>query len=384
MKYEDGLQLIIDKVEGVSEKSWQDIVDDLGLKMNKNTLRNAVNVGPYSGYNVAMYYKAKTMENSTEAELEEIRVAKDELYKERVRLQDQKREYKAYLRLEARFEHLLGEMVRAIQETKEEPFMDDYIDLGEERLGCASLILSDWHIGMTIDDDLNVYNNKVANRRLQKLRDKIIKLVKLHGVYELNIELLGDLIQGYLHCGSRVENEEDVISQTIRCSEMIAEFINDLASYVPKINVYSCIGNHGRTNANLKDSLQVENFERMITWYLSTRLKNENVCIKDCQIDYIQYKNMNGIDIVSAHGNLDKPNQIVNNFIKMYKYTPQEFHLGHTHFYQENDEYDINVVVNGTLSGMDSFAKSIRKTSEPCQVFRVYDNDVCTYKLKLY
>lgn len=370
------LKDLINMCDGVTDDKWQDIVDRYDLGIHRDSLRKAFGTTEFSGYDVYKYVMENNSDDSIKKEIAE-------LEKMKIQYQDQKREYKNYLRADARFEHLKAEMIKAIKDTND-IFMNDYIDNGEERYACASLILSDWHIGLTINDELNVFSNQVAAERLQELRDKVIKYCKLHSVYQLNIELLGDLCQGYLHNSSRVFNEEDVISQTMRVSNMLAEFINDLSVYVPEIVVRSCIGNHGRCSANLKDSLQMENFERLITWHLQTKLQNPNVKVMDCDIDMIQYKNMNGDEIVCMHGNLDKPNQVVNNFVKMYRYIPQEIHLGHTHFYQENDEYDINVVVNGSFSGMDQFAKSIRKTSAPCQVLRIYGDDVNTYKLKLF
>ena len=365
---------ICDKVEGLNDMDWQEIIDKHDLNIARDTLRKAV-TGEFGSYKMAEFIT----ENITDKNFKQ---EKMELEKLKIQYQDQKREYKNYLRADARFDHLKQEIIKSIKETNE-IFMDDYIDIGEERFNCASLILSDWHVGLTIEDELNVFNNRVMAKRVQELRNKVIKYCKKNNVYQLNIELLGDLCQGYLHNSSRVFNEEDVISQTMRVSSILSEFINDLASYVPEINVYSCIGNHGRCSASLKDSLQAENFERLIPWYLQAKLQNPNVKIMSCKTDMIIYKNMNGNDIVAMHGNLDKPNQVVNNFIKMYKFIPSEIHLGHTHFYQENDEYDINVVVNGTLSGTDQFAKSIRKHSMPCQILRIYGEDVATYKLKL-
>lgn len=373
----------IDSIEyGTSDKDWDDIVREYDINISPVTLRKASQT-LFGGVRRAEYMVEKALKNVGSDILDEVREEKKEIEKLKIQYQDQKREYRNYLRLDARFEHLKQEMIRAIKETNE-IFMDDYIDIGEERYTCASLILSDWHIGLTINDELNVFNNKVANERVQELRDKVIKYCRKNNVYQLNVELLGDMCQGYLHNSSRVFNEEDVISQTMRVSNVLAELINDLAACIPEVDVYSCIGNHGRASANIKDSIQTENFERLITWHLQTKLQNPNVKVKDCEVDIITYTNMNGDRIVAAHGNLDKPNQVVNNFIKMYRYIPDEVHLGHTHYYQENDEYDINVVVNGTLSGMDQFAKSIRKTSQPCQVLRIYGDDVNTYKIKLY
>lgn len=341
----------------------------------------------YSPENIrkAFYILDKFLEdipNDTEGQEDNILTKKLELEKEKIKYQDQKREYRNFLRQEARFDHLRDEINRAIKNNNI-TFNNNYYKSRNEKCNSATLILSDWHLGMQFSDILNTFDVDIAKNRIQTLLSKVIYYCNFHNIYELNIELLGDLIQGYIHVTSRVFNEEDVIEQTILCGELLANFINELAKEVPVINVYSCVGNHGRTTSNLKESLQSENFEKLITWYLQSAITCKNVNIKDCDIDIITYTNLNNINIVAVHGNLDKVDKIVDNYIKMYKKIPDEFHMGHLHFYQENDEYDINVVVNGTLSGTDQFAKKIRKTSIPCQVFRVYGDDICTYKIKL-
>ena len=48
--YEDELQLLIDKVEGVDDRSWEEMVDELGLSIHPDSLRKSFNAGRYSGY----------------------------------------------------------------------------------------------------------------------------------------------------------------------------------------------------------------------------------------------------------------------------------------------------------------------------------------------
>ena len=47
--YEDELQLLIDKVEGADDKSWEEMVSELGLSVHPDSLRKSFNGGRYSG-----------------------------------------------------------------------------------------------------------------------------------------------------------------------------------------------------------------------------------------------------------------------------------------------------------------------------------------------
>ena len=381
----EDIQSIKDGTCKCESDKWQYLVDKYNLVWNKDSLRKSQDIiGGIFAYN---YMKEKySKENTALSEDEyfkELEMKKREIEKEKQKLQDQKREYRNLIRVDARFDHLVETIKEEISKLDKEPYLNSYIDDGSERYTCASLLLSDWHCGLEIYDTLNTFNFEILKERVSALRDRVITYCKKQNVYELNIELLGDMVNGYLHNSARCFNEEDVITQTIKVSELLAEMIDDFALYIPVINIYTTIGNHGRTSSNIKDSIQVENFERLITWHLQSTIKCENVRVHNCEVDYISYELMNGKFVVGSHGNLDKPNQIANNYIRMYKKIPDYIHLGHTHFYQENDDSDINVIVNGMLSGTDQFAKTIRKSNKPCQVLIVYgEQDDCVYKMK--
>lgn len=343
-----------------------------------------------------MYYCVKPMLDTLEEEqisniedndiLAEIEANRLELEKEKVRVQDQRREYKKYLRQDARFEHLesvIADEIKRLNNSK--PLLDNKLDINTSYRE-AVLILSDWHIGSTSNNYWNVYNLKVAKERISKLLDKTIQHCLTHKVSTIHIELLGDLTNGYLHVGNRIENEEDVVSQVMTVSEMLSEFLNELSNHVDNVKVYTSTGNHGRCSANLKESLDIENFERLIPWYLKARLNNSRIELVNNHIDdnLIRIEFLNEI-IYCVHGHLDKPNAMISNWSKMLKEFPTEAHLGHFHSYKEFDEYDMTTTVNGTLSGVDDFAKKIRKTSKPMQTLMIYSDEgrECTYKIKL-
>ena len=56
-------------------------------------------------------------------------------------------------------------------------------------------------------------------------------------------------------------------------------------------------------------------------------------------------------------------------------------HIGHFH----NPQLINNVVVNGSLSGVDEYAQDLRFNNTPCQIMRVYDSNgnFITYEINL-
>ncbi|MGL5689898.1 MAG: hypothetical protein ACRDD8_03665, partial [Bacteroidales bacterium] len=350
----------------------------LGLKMNKNTLRNAVNVGPYSGYNVAMYYKAKTMENSTEAELEEIRVAKDELYKERVRFQDQKREYNKALREEARFERLLEVLKENIIPDSAQGWKPiNSVFLGTNQ---ATLLLSDLHIGLEVDNNINSFNKDIAIKRLTQVVDKTICHCVNNNVEKINVVLAGDLISGLIQLSARIEQEEDVITQITLCSEILSKAIMELTNYFD-VEVFCTTGNHSRCVADKKANLNKENFERLIFEYL--RLKCPNVQVTDSKTsDYIIYE-VNGKKIVASHGDRDTMTNAKKHFVDLLGFIPSKILLGHIHHFNVKNDNDTTIIVNGSLISTDDYAMSLRCATKPSQTLIIHDEDDIIIELKL-
>ena len=384
-KYMEILKLIRDKKEGLRDLDWSDICTMYSLDLNKDSLRK-MNDGLWGGAFVYKFLEEMYAENEASPNkllLKEIEEKKKELSILKIQYQDQKREYNKYLRADARWQHLLDVMKDSIvQLPKIEQNEIKKVDGDTE----ASLILSDWHLGLECKNHWNTFNKEVALDRVSKLKRKVVNYCSLHNVKILHIEILGDMVNGFIHLGNRVEAEEDVISQVMFCSEVVSNLILDLSQCVEQVMVHSVNGNHGRVSPNKNESIETENFERLITWYMQSRLSNlSNVKIYENEFDdTISFYTIKDKNIFSVHGHLDSLGDVVNRFTRMFKVTVDEVHLGHFHTYYEKDDYGSTVVVNGTLSGVDTYAKNIRKTGEPMQVLRIYgDEDVCTYKIKL-
>lgn len=312
----------------------------------------------------------------------EIERQKDELYKFTQRSRDKQREIRNDLRKMARFENL--EQVLRTELAIHKPF--DYtkdvsyvaIDNVE-----ASVLISDIHFGIEIDNNVNKFNSTIAKQRIDTLIDRTIQYCELHKVQTLHVELLGDLISGYINISNRVEQEEDLISQIIGISSILSSALSKLVSKIPTVNLYCVFGNHSRVNPNKKENVNRENYERLIFTYIQMRVQGLNKFVTSDTEDYLYYTLRNGKRVVCTHGDKDNLSNIVTNYIALLGFVPNEIHLGHYHNFKIVDENDITVVVNGSIVGSDDYAVSIRKNTSPCQVLRVYGNDVSTYAIKL-
>ena len=84
MEYQDELNYLVKLVENSDTIDWQKAVNDLGIEINKDSLRKAFNTTKFSGYNVYRFMKDKQTENLSIDEIDQLNKAKDELYKERI------------------------------------------------------------------------------------------------------------------------------------------------------------------------------------------------------------------------------------------------------------------------------------------------------------
>ena len=307
-----------------------------------------------------------------------------ELEKMKIKYQDQKREYKALLRTDARFEHLKNMIFDEVSKNKYIPFEKQY--KGNTYNNHMVVSLSDWHLGLEEENYWNKVDTEIIKFRTFELQNKVIQLIHRHNIDTIHIEILGDIINGLIHVTTRISNEEDVISQVKIASEILSNFIYNISKEVNNIKVYSSTSNHGRCVANIKESLDTENFELLIPWYLKAKLSDiNNIEMINNSIDsgIIYYSFLNEV-IFASHGHQEKVATVMNDLSQMLKIFPTEIHLGHYHAYYERDEYDVSVLINGCMSGTDKYAKSIRKTNKPSQNIMIYNEEgrECTYKVK--
>lgn len=244
------------------------------------------------------------------------------------------------------------------------------------------LQLSDWHYGLDINSYYNKYNPQVAKDRLNNLLKQVIKIINEHKLRKLIVVNLGDLIAGRIHLPIRLNSRIDVITQTIEVSELLAEFIDTLSTYIP-IEYHSVIDNHSRLEPNKKDSLQVESLARITEWYLIERLKDNNgVEIKS---------NKYGLDITTfsvlrwrfagVHGDLDKLNSVVKNVTLMTRENYDVILTSHLHHLTVEEENKTLVVSNPSLMGTDDLAEKLRRNAYAAQNMIIVTEDNPVYML---
>lgn len=376
--YEDNLRILMDKVDGNLDADWGDIRDMIGADIHPDSLRKAFATTEYGGYSVAKYLMNKTAKEMTDDMLNILQDKKDEEYKERIRLQDARREYNKELRAEARYENLVEILQDKLSDMDVSDFVvkDTYYARNDNSTKYAVLMLSDWHYGAICDSQWNYYDTSVAKSRVQEIIDKTKHYIVALGITDLVVEINGDMIEGIINIGAKVASEESAVEQIINVSKLLSQSINSLVPYVRSIKVVTTLGNHGRLTPNKKEQFdERENFEMLIVEFLRLTLDKSVRIIPSNGLDFIKYTIGDKV-ICLSHGHHDKINSAIENMARVYKMVPDEIHLGHYHHMSDVNQSDIHIVVNGSLKGIDDFGlKATRNITKPSQNLIVYGED---------
>lgn len=320
-----------------------------------------------------------------------IQEQKDELYKIKRQVFDQRREYNKILASDARADHLTERLIEAANLAPLQDYSNIFTFKNSTSNEEAVLALSDWHYGQVSNNIWNEYNTEICKERVAKLFDKVANALQEHSIRTLHIVLLGDFVNGSIHVGSRVAAEENTCEQLMHVSELLANFINALSIYVNKINVYSTYGNHARTIQNKNDSIHADNMERVIPWWLKQRLSgNGKINVIDSEYYEFIYFNVCGYNICCTHGDLDKFKDIgvtINSlFSKKYGKTIDYTYSADKHHLEAFEQFGIESALVGSLCGTDEYANNKRLYSYPMQTLSIFTKDdgkLCTYNIKL-
>jgi hypothetical protein len=333
--------------------------------------------------------KTKITNITSDSIISELDIKKIEIEKEKMKLYDQRREFKKLIRQEARLENIkdfIKEVAEDIKLSKPLIELESISYKTSDKEGV--LLLSDFHSEMNIDNFLNKFNKEEFIRRFNRLVDKTIEHGITHKINTLHVANLNDLISGIIHITVRLATNEDVITQTMFISELLAEMLIKFSKYFNNVKFYSVLDNHSRVNANLKESKQKESFARFITWYLETRLSNiNNVEIVNNNIDEdICIFEVCGKVCGMVHGHKDSISNVVQNISLMTKTFLDYMFLSHYHHNIEDEIHSCEVIVNPSLIGVDEFSKDKRWSSKPAQKFMIFNKEEgreCSYNIRL-
>ena len=335
------------KKSGRSDKDWEQLRDEFDLEMSPETLRKA-------GVGVKLVADAGITEG----------------YVERQKLRDLTAQVNATYRKEARDELLREEIYAAIEKL---PPLPSVFRMNRTTIQTKELVLcvGDIHFGADIHvkglygESINEYDENVFMIRMADLLEQTINIIEKENIHQVNLFLIGDLIDGMLRQSQLVRLQYGIVDSTMRFANYMAFWINNLSKYAD-VKVACCSGNHSeiRPLGSKKGQFPEENMEKIIVWYLKARLKDNDHIQIDDRCDVYSMQEVLGYTFLLLHGDSEKTiPQLASETIRLYNKSIDFFICGHKH--REN-EFPVGSTPDGrstvirvsSVCGTDTYANS--------------------------
>ena len=370
---------------------WTDVRDILNELIDKNYCESAYRK-KYQAFQRILNANQPKFADSV-AQLETIEEEKRSLIKERNKLQAEKIEYNKWLRETARDELFEEKLIDAINNL--EP-----LDIPDKRGVCLSnreyiLTIADLHYGKELKisglfgETLNEYSPEICERRLWKLLDDVIALIKKEGIGCLRVYNLSDNIEGILRISQLMKLRYGVIDATIKVSELLSNWINELSKYT-KVKYSMCMdGNHDevRSLVGKKGTFIDDNINKIIFTFLRERLKNnKNVEIIEQNTNMI-FDQIFDFNILACHGDVNDLTKAIKDYSSIYGINIDYLFGGHKHHSKEEDVGINSEVINvPSIIGIDDYSMKLRRAANPAAKVFCFEEGVgkvveYTYKL---
>lgn len=377
------------KSEGSLNMTWEQLA-----KVFNNNLRESGTEWTESAYRKKYASMRKFGEEfgMGKAELNEDQMIelRRELEKEKVKLRDERNEYKRLIREEARKESYQEQFVRAIENAAKINCLDydDYKKHDNQYIDSSAMIipLYDLHAGIEIKNLWNVYNEDILKMRLNHYLDRIFEIKDRHSCLVAYV-CLSELLSGIIHPTLRIQNNQDLIDQFLIVTDYVCDFLAELSYRFENIYVYVAPGNHSRINAKKDQDLTHENMDNLLIPFLRAKMQNfGNISFYDNSVEQsMAVFPVYNINVCAIHGDKDTFENVADRINKFLRVRIDLIITGHKHTNQFKTDGDVKVVQSGCISGSDEYALNNRMRNRPEQAVCVITEEEgldCIYDIK--
>jgi len=224
------------------------------------------------------------------------------------------------------------------------------------------------------------------------LLENAISIIEKENLTNVTVLNLGDSVDGLLHMNQLKFQQLGVADQVMQYAEFMSEWLGVLSEYVT-IDYRSVLGNHSENRyLNSKRSeFAEENMERLIEWYIKTRLEsNDRVTVHEAKT--IIYFDFLGTKVLVAHGQ-DERNleSSIKDYMMIYNVPVHMFKTGHLHHTNNktigmNGLQNIEFIQSPSICGIDDYSMKLKKTSCAGSLVTVIEEGygkLCTYDIRL-
>lgn len=323
------------------------------------------------------------------AEVNELKELRRELEKEKVKIRDERNEYRKLIRDEARKESYKEQFIRSVEEAAGRnpvPYSQENHRPIIRGNSVVVVPLTDIHLGIQIHNYWNDYDEDVFRHMLDNYCDRVIEIAVRHGAEDA-VVLCSETMSGLIHESLRIQNNQDLIDQFLNVTDYICDFLYKLSFHFNNIDFYVAPGNHSRINPKKDQGLAKENMDCLLIPFIRAKMQNyQNIHTHENDVDSsIALFDVMGVKVAFVHGDKDVPGSAVKNISNMVGYKPDIIVMGHLHYNMYTTDNNTKIIQSGSFVGPDEYSVSRRLIGKPEQtVFIVNDNGLdCIYDIQL-
>ena len=318
-------------------------------------------------------------------EISKLTIKKLELQKERNRLSAEKNELNKWIREQARAENIQDKIVESVKLLKPLEAID-VKETNNNSKKSAIIHIADAHYGRQgkiyglKGEVLAEYNRDVFKERMATLMNHTVKIIQKEGLETITVLNLSDSLDGLIRMSQLQFLQMGVIDATMEFAEYMSQWLNLLSNYVT-IEYRSVLGNHteARMSGANRGELEGENLERIITWFIKERLKNnKNITVYDAED--VVYFNVFDTNILATHGTNEKNlESSVKDYAMMYQVPIHILATGHLHHLNNKvigmcGEQNIEYIQAPSIAGIDEYSMKLKKTSNAGSLITIIED----------
>ena len=380
--YEQVLEEIGNKMSGISDIDWKEIVDKYDIKCHYDSIRKASQT-IFGNYFVREYLKSKniTKDSFTLSDAREVLgeqyVVKQQIHNDRLKLNKLKRELVPCLNVAHELKQYMKDnnFTLTVPEYMYEPIVDN----SRYTMVCH---ITDWHIGYIINNcNGNYFNWEIANERVNTYISECKKYIQMYDIKNIYLISTGDMVE---HCYMRNEQEHSCeFLQSMQIAQVTRLIFRLIVALAKDCNVIfgGIAGNHDRMNGDKKKNYEGDNANVLITEHLKDLVEtNEDIKrVSFLDVDYtdtVIVVEISGLSCKFIHGDHYKNDK--NNFAKIVSAENKFYDLifsGHLHnFSLMSENHGRYIVSTGCLSGFNNYSKDFHCCSNASQTIAILDN----------
>lgn len=228
--------------------------------------------------------------------------------------------------------------------------------------GRMVVLLSDWHIGATVDNVMgNTFNYEVAQKRIDKYLSRVKKIAHDEGITEINVVCMGDMTE---HVSMRKVNqaheaEFPLAVQIVKAYELIRNFIVGLSEDF-NVTYRGIGGNHDRMNGDKNDNIDGDSTIFVINFMVKEFIEKANASrITYVEVDQINYSTsfyVGKYNMKFVHGDNEKGNKKLASHADIDNTSYNVLAMGHLHHHSVREvgqnKYEVYV---GSLMGANNY-----------------------------